>query len=81
MAYFPNGSAGACFEDQCAKCKYGDAPCPIALAQMNYNYEACNNKVATGILAALVKNDGTCMMFECFKNDFEIDVRQTKFDI
>ena len=81
MAYFPNGTAGECFDNQCAKCKYGEEPCPIALVQMNYNYDACNNKVATAILGALVKNDGRCMMFECFKKDFEIDTRKAKLAI
>ncbi len=81
MAYFPNGSSGACFDNQCAKCKYGEEPCPIALVQMTYNYDACNNKVATAILKSLVKDDGRCMMFECFKNDFEIDAQQTKLVI
>lgn len=72
MAYFPNGCSGSCFEDQCSICKYGELPCPIALVQMMYNYDACNNKVATAILNNLVKDNGTCMMFEMAKKDFEI---------
>jgi hypothetical protein len=71
MAYFPNGTAGMCFDDQCQKCKYGEEPCPIAMVQMNYNYDACNNKVATAILKNLVQDNGICAMFECFKKDFE----------
>ena len=35
MAYFSNGSEGMCFEDQCAKCKYGQEPCPIAAVQIS----------------------------------------------
>jgi len=73
MAYFPNGTAGMCFDDQCQKCKYGEEPCPIAMVQMNYNYDACNNKVATAILKNLVQDNGTCAMFECFKKDFTKD--------
>lgn len=73
MAYFPNGTAGMCFDDQCQKCKYGEEPCPIAWVQMTYNYDACNNKVATAILKNLVQDNGTCAMFECFKKDFEKD--------
>ena len=72
MAYFSNGSEGMCFEDQCAKCKYGQEPCPIALVQTLYNYEACNNEVASNILNALVKNDGTCTVFELMKSDLKI---------
>lgn len=72
MAYFSNGSEGMCFEDQCAKCKYGQEPCPIALVQMIYNYDACNNEVASNILNALVKNDGTCTVFELMKSDIKI---------
>ena len=67
MAYFPNGSAGERFEDQCSKCKYGDSPCPIAWVQVEFNYEAANNK--TAILEALVKDDGACMMYKTFKDD------------
>lgn len=59
------------FDEQCAICKYGDKPCPIAFVQMEYNYEACNDKVARGILNSLVKDDGTCTMFETFKEDFK----------
>ena len=72
MAYFANGSEGTVFEMQCEKCKYGENSCPIALVQMSFNYDAANNDVATEILDALVKDDGTCMMFTEFKSDLEI---------
>jgi len=78
MAYFPNGTEGAVFDEQCSKCKYGDKPCPIAFAQMEYNYEACNNKTAKSILDLLVKDNGTCSMWREFKTDFEIDPNQVK---
>lgn len=74
MAYFSNGSEGSCFD--CANCKYQDKPCPIALVQMEYNYEAVNNTVATKILDALVKQDGTCTMFEMAKKDLFKDDNQ-----
>lgn len=80
MAYFSNGSEGFVFDAQCDKCKYGNKPCPIALVQMNHNYEAVNNKVATDILNTLVKNDGTCTMYETFEEDFKkpfVDPNQT----
>jgi transposase len=70
MAYFPNGTSGVCFDEQCAICRYGEAPCPIALAQYEYNYKAVNNDVASDMLSTLVMNDGTCNMFETFKEDF-----------
>jgi hypothetical protein len=76
MAYFSNGSEGMVFDDQCAKCKYGDKPCPIALVQMEYNYAAVNNEVATKILGNLVKDDGTCVMWETFKHDLFSDPDQ-----
>ena len=62
MAYFSNGSEGMCFDEECASCKYGEEPCPIAIAQSKYNYAACNNKTARAILDMLVKDDGTCEM-------------------
>jgi hypothetical protein len=71
MAYFSNGAEGSYFEDQCAKCKYGNKPCPIALVQTEYNYDAVNNSVASAILNHLVKDDGECKMFTMFKDDFE----------
>jgi hypothetical protein len=72
MAYFSNGTEGMCFDEQCSRCKYGEQPCPIAFVQMNYNYDACNNRVASAILNALVKNNGVCEMFEFAKEDFKI---------
>jgi hypothetical protein len=72
MAYFSNGSEGMVFDDQCARCRYGKEPCPIALVQMEYNYKAVNNEVATKILDTLVHNDGTCAMFKEFEKDFTI---------
>ncbi len=80
MAYFSNGSDGMCFDEQCSICKYGEDPCPIAFVQMEYNYEACNNKVARNILDYLVKNTGECKMFVQFKTDLHIDARQQKLD-
>ena len=66
MAYFSNSTEGAPFDEQCSRCRFGQEPCPIALVQMLFNYDACNNKVATDILGGLVKNDGTCMMLKTF---------------
>lgn len=73
MAYFSNSGDGEAFDEQCGKCKYGDKQCPIAFVQMQYNYEACNNKTASDILGALVKNDGTCTMFKAFEKDFYVN--------
>ncbi len=72
MAYFSNGSSGACFEEQCDECRYGKKPCPIALIQLTYNYDAVNNNTATKIMSDLIKNDGTCEMFKSFKKDFQL---------
>jgi len=73
MAYFSNSTEGEIFNEQCAKCKYGEDSCPIAIIQLLYNYEACNNKIATEILSALVSDDGICQMRETFKKDFATD--------
>jgi len=72
MAYFPDGIEGSVFEEQCAKCKYGKVYCPIVFVQILYNDDACNNKTARAILDTLVKQDGTCAMFDEFKQDFSI---------
>ena len=76
MAYFSNSSDGSVFDAQCSECKYGQSPCPIAFVQLTWNYEACNNNVATNILNNLVNNDGTCEMYKAFKHDFFIDKNQ-----
>lgn len=76
MAYFSNGSEGEVFDAQCGKCKFGDKACPIAWIQTDYNYDAVNNQMATDILSELVKNDGTCTVWEMAREDFEIDPNQ-----
>ena len=76
MAYFSNDNDGYVFEKQCAKCKYGLEACPIFKVQTEYNYDACNNEVATNILNDLVKDDGTCTMFITFEKDFFVDKNQ-----
>lgn len=76
MAYFPNGTSGEVFDQQCCKCKYGQSPCPIAWVQTENNYEACNNPIARKILDYLVHDDGTCAMWKQFKKDLEIDINQ-----
>ena len=81
MAYFSNGSEGAVFDQECAECKYGQEACPIALVQMTYNYDACNNDVATKILDDLVKKDGTCEMKKTFSKDFKVDAQNLKLDL
>lgn len=78
MAYFSNSSEGAVFDEQCSRCKYGEEPCPIAAVQMIYNYDAVDNEVATNILNGLVRQDGTCEMYELAKKDFFIDPNQEK---
>lgn len=70
MAYFANGTEGMAFDEQCTYCKYGEDACPIYFVQSFYNYDACNNKVATKILNHLVSNKGKCWMFDTFKKDF-----------
>ena len=78
MAYFSNGTEGMVFDEQCLVCKYGEDACPIAYVQQMFNYDACNNEVATKILDYLVKPDGTCMMFQVFRKDFYVDAKNLK---
>jgi len=83
MAYFSNGSEGTVFDDQCARCKYGTKPCPIAFVQMDANYDQHDDPsgTATKILDHLVKNDGTCTVYEMAKLDFGIDPDQLKLEL
>jgi len=71
MAYFSNSSDGSKFDTQCFRCKYGEMPCPIALVQINFNYDACDVPIAREILDTLVEDNGKCNMFEMAKKDFE----------
>jgi hypothetical protein len=66
MAYFSNGAEGMLLTNQCAQCKLGQKPCPIAVAQMLYNYSAVNNPQASDILGGLVDNETGCDMFVKF---------------
>lgn len=78
MAYFSNGSEGMVFDDQCAKCKYGKHPCPIAFVQMDANYDQLKDTTGTArkMLNHLVTEKGVCTMWETFKHDLEIDPKQ-----
>lgn len=55
MAYFPNGTAGVCYEEQyCSHCVHGDPDgpyCPIWSLHMLHNYDQCG----TGRTAAAWK--------------------------
>ena len=56
MAYFSNGSEGEVLDNECAECVLtDDIPCPILWVQLEYNYEACNNEIASKILNDLIK--------------------------
>lgn len=54
MAYFPNGTAGMCYEEQwCANCVHSkfdqdEGMCPVMLAHNIYNYDLCNDKEHPG---------------------------------
>ena len=82
MAYFSNGTEGSVFDTECTGCKYGakGMDCPIAHVQFEYNYDACNNKVARAILDHLVSNDGTCRMKKTFSKDFKVDAHNLKIE-
>ncbi len=82
MAYFSNGSEGFVFDDQCAKCKYGKYPCPIAFVQMDANYDQLKDTTGTAkkILDHLVNEKGECSMWEMARLDFEINPNQLEFD-
>ncbi len=82
MAYFSNSDAGLCFAEQCSRCKYGEDCCPVALIQMQYNYSQFQNADVKQILDWLVKNDGTCTVFELMEKDLAIkdDSQLSLFD-
>lgn len=83
MAYFSNGTEGMVFDDQCARCKFGKHPCPIAFVQIDANYDQHKDVTgtATKILSHLVKDDGTCTVYKMAKQDFAIDPDQMELEL
>ena len=75
MAYFSNGGEADILANQCCKCVLGKQMllCPILKAQLDYNYDAVNNKVATEILDLFVDKETGCQMFVKYKNELEIE--------
>jgi hypothetical protein len=57
-------------DNQCSQCVLGENACPVYLVQSVYNYDACNDKVASEILNYLIRQDKKtfeylgCAMFE-----------------
>jgi hypothetical protein len=67
MAYFPNGSAGAEYEQRyCARCVH-EQGCAVWLAHMLHNYRDCNDKDSILHILIPLSEDGLgneeCRMF------------------
>ena len=63
MAYFPNSTAGMKLDSQCSWCPIpDDAPCPIQIAQVRFNYDQVGNEDLRACLAMLVDDKGQCKM-------------------
>jgi hypothetical protein len=62
MAYFSNGTEGMVLDNQCSECIYGEEPCPIALMQLEFNYEQIGNTLARRIMDTLIDEKGICQM-------------------
>jgi len=67
MAYFPNGTAGEIFDEQCSNCLHGisdDIMCPVCYVQTTYNYDQTRpmEKKLRECLNSLVNEKGICMM-------------------
>lgn len=63
MAYFANGSEGEQLDRQCAECKLpDDAPCPVLLTQLTYNYKQIGNDDLSEAVNLLINSEGICQM-------------------
>ena len=64
MAYFSNGTEGMVFDEQCLDCLHidPDIGCPIALVQLNFNYDQVGNKKLEEAMDCLIDKDGKCQM-------------------
>lgn len=71
MAYYSNSTEGEILDNQCSDCKFGDKPCPIAAAQLIFNYDSVGNDIAEKILNTIVSDSKGCMMFISFKKDLK----------
>jgi hypothetical protein len=68
MGYFPNGTAGADYEDRvCSECVHHEGGCAVMLAHLLLNYEECNNEKSALHLLIPKSKDGLdneqCAMF------------------
>lgn len=82
MAYFPNGSSGEVFDQQCSDCKLADdAPCPVLFVQMTYNYDQCHadHWKLKEAMNCLVDKDGICQMKKCIDSCVTPMRRSTDF--
>ena len=70
MAYFPNGTAGMAFDNQCMACLHEDPDigCPIALIQGTYNYDQIGNEKLREVLSLLVDDKELCQMYPLIKD-------------
>ena len=63
MAYFSNSTEGDILDQQCDDCIVpDDAPCPVLLAQIMYNYDQIENEKLEKCLNLLVNKAGECQM-------------------
>lgn len=65
MAYFPNGSSGEHLDAQSMTCPVGadpDAPCPVLLVQLTYNYEQHDHPKLKDAMNLLINEAGNCQM-------------------
>jgi hypothetical protein len=69
MAYFSNGTEGDVLDNQCAQCPLGQLPCPVALVQLEYNYEQLDdgNAKLREAMNLLINEQGICKTFELLK--------------
>lgn len=67
MAYFSNGTDGMTLEAQCQNCPVGqdpDAPCPVLLQSLMFNYEQCKDgqEKLRECMNLTIDEDGKCKM-------------------
>ena len=62
MAYFSNSSEGAYFDEQCSTCPLFQLQCPVAQAQILWNYDQVGNDLAVQIMNNYVNESGKCKL-------------------
>ena len=73
MAFFSDGSEGTTMDILCPTCPIGDPEhvCPVAMIQLEHNYDQCDNPQLAEAMTTLVAQEGgelRCAVLESLRS-------------